>query len=563
MALLVLVGGGAIVAKQAYDQAMSVRHHLETAIGSAGEVKASILSGDVANAGSASDRFAAETSAAVASAQGWRWQIAEAVPFAGQNFAALRTVAEVAQQLSTEIVAPASSISVDAFRPSGGRLDVAALSELSPLLNQVTSGLDDALDKLASVDSAALLPPVAAGVSRLETELTDMRPLLAPLRDILSVLPAALGAEGPRDYLLMFQGTSEARSLGGNAAVFMVLRADQGALSIVEHITSQDFHNAPPDPILELDPQAEAIFGDKIGRFTADFTMVPDYSDAVEILRAWWDREGFPPFDAVLSLDPVALSYVLSATGPVTLPTGDVLSSDNAVALLLNEVYFRYEDPLAQNAFFTAAADSVFSAVTTGNFAPAALMSSLAKASDEGRLLYLSNSEAEMNLITPLRASGEMPADSAEQTTVGVFVNDNTGSKMSYYLDMAISTCVADHAIIGTVTLDSSVTEEEAARLPRYIAGPYFTPGDISTYVVLYGPAGSVISDVAIDGVPAGVLSAGEHLGRPAVKVEFTHHLVSSHTLSFTFKTTETVNTVQVWHTPMTRETPVINKAAC
>ncbi len=561
--LLLLVGGGAIVAKQVYDQAMGVRHHLESAIADAGEVKSSILTGDAESASSASVRFADETQAAVSGTQGWRWKLAEAVPFAGNNFSALRTVAAVSHELSTEIVTPASSISFNAFRPSNGRMDLAAMSGLSPLLDQVASGLDSALDTLASVDRTALLPAVAEGVSRLETELTALKPVVSPLRDIASVLPAALGADGPRDYLLMFQGTSEARSLGGNAAVFMVLRADQGALTIVEHITSQDFRNGPPEPILDLDPQAEAIFGDKIGRFTADFTMVPDYPDAVEILKAWWAREGFHPFDAVLSLDPVALSYVLTATGPVTLPTGDVLNSDNAAALLLNEVYFRYEDPLAQNVFFTAAADSVFDAVIGGNFAPAGLMSSLTKAADEGRLLYLSDSPAEMKLIEPLRASGVMPADSAEQTTIGVFVNDNTGSKMSYYLDMGIATCVADRTIQGEVTLASSVTEEEAARLPRYIAGPYFTPGDISTYVVLYGPVGSQISDVAIDGAPARVLSAGEHLGRPAVKVEVGHHLVSSHTLSFAFETTVTVAPLQVWHTPMTRETTIDSVDGC
>ncbi len=37
----------------------------------------------------------------------------------------------------------------------------------------------------------------------------------------------------------MFQGNSEARSLGGNAAIFIVLRPENGGLSIVDEIASQ------------------------------------------------------------------------------------------------------------------------------------------------------------------------------------------------------------------------------------------------------------------------------------------------------------------------------------
>ena len=47
-----------------------------------------------------------------------------------------------------------------------------------------------------------------------------------------------------------------------------------------------------------------------------------------------------------------------------TLPTGDQLTADNAVQLLLSDVYARYPVPAHQDLFFAAAADAVFDAVS-------------------------------------------------------------------------------------------------------------------------------------------------------------------------------------------------------
>lgn len=550
-----LVAGG-LVAKRLYDQAVVVRSQLEASMVEVKEVQRAVLAGDLTAAAAASERLTTHSSAAVRGAQGRIWSIAESLPSIGDNLVAVRLIAEVTDQLASDVVAPASAVNLDAFRPKNGGIDLGTVSGLTPLIDQVDAGMDDAIAQLASVERDALIEPVANGINQLEDALDEVKPMLAPVREIVSVLPNALGANGPRDYLLMFQGTSEARSLGGNAAVFIIMRADAGRLSIVEEVNSQQFRNAPPEPVADLDPEAVALYGDKIGRYTADFTMVPDYPIALGILRAWWEREGFSSFDAVISLDPIALSYLLAATGPVQLPTGDTLTADNAASLLLNEVYFRYTDPLAQNAFFAAAADSTFAALTSGAFQPAPLMSALTRAAGEGRLLYWSDDANESALIAGSRMQGIMPQSNEEHTVIGVYANDNTGSKMSYYLDMSVGACRAEGAVRGTVTLNSTVTAEEASRLPRYVAGKYFEPGDISTYLVLYGPVGTTLSQITLDGAPANILASGQHLGRPSVKVDVVNHLASSHEVSFTFEgLSPDSGPLSAWHTPMVRET--------
>ncbi|WP_152176194.1 DUF4012 domain-containing protein, partial [Mycobacterium tuberculosis] len=214
------------------------------------------------------------------------------------------------------------------------------------------------------------------------------------LAPILKVLPAALGEGGARTYLLVFQGNSELRASGGNPAALALVTATDGRIELTAQATSVQFANARPESVTPLDPETERIYSDIIGRWIPNLTATPDLGTSVEILRAWWTEEGLPPFDDVISTDPVALSHLLKATGPIPLLTGETLTAENAVPLLLNQVYFNYgemvpglgADGTGQDLFFAAAAAQVFSTLTTGVSNPTALLDGLRQASDEGRL---------------------------------------------------------------------------------------------------------------------------------------------------------------------------------
>ncbi|MGP2481120.1 DUF4012 domain-containing protein, partial [Listeria monocytogenes] len=86
-----------------------------------------------------------------------------------------------------------------------------------------------------------------------------------------------------------------------------------------------------------------------------DVTQVPDFAVGAPLAREMWRRQTGTAVDGVIAVDAVALSSLLEATGPVTLPTGDVLTSADAVPLLLDEVYRRYPDPKSHDVFFQSA----------------------------------------------------------------------------------------------------------------------------------------------------------------------------------------------------------------
>ena len=565
LALLLVIGiAGGIIGKQVYDKAMSARGHLATAMTGVQQVQKAVLAGDLDAAAKGSSEVSVQTAAAVAATKGWQWDFAEKLPIVGSNLTAVRAVADVTDGLATDVVRPAASVKLSDLNISNGRIDPVALASLATTFDAVDRGIRKATADLRKIDKASLVGPVADGVGKLDTELTKLKPTMSTAREVLSVLPDALGAKGPRTYLLMFQGNSEARSLGGNAAQFLPITVDNGTITPGTVVSSSDFtQQGRPDPVVDLDPQAANIFGDKIGRYTPDFTMVPNMPEAVRILRGWWASDIGTNIDAVLSIDPVTLSYILDATGPVTLATGDQLTAQNAVPLMLNQVYFKYPTGKEQDAFFASAADTIFGAVTSGKASPVKLVQALFRAADEGRLLYLSNDQKQTQLVDNSRMSGIMPATDKEQSVLGVYLNDNTGSKKSYYLDMKIDACRTDQVVKGTMTLSSNLTEEQAGQLPYYIKGPYFEPGDISSYADFYGPAGGSLSSITIDGHAANILSQGEHLGRPAVKIEVFNHFADAHTVNVEFKAPGPGGPLSVWTTPMSRATPTTVERTC
>jgi hypothetical protein len=275
--------------------------------------------------------------------------------------------------------------------------------------------------------------------------------------------------------------------------------------------------------VLPLGVEIEAIYGDRPGSWMQNVTQVPVFAVTGALAQEMWAREhDGQKLDGVIALDPVTLSYLLEATRPVTLPTGDVLTSENAVQLLLNDVYRRYDRPADQDAFFATASVAVFEALKNGKADPQALLAALGRAGDEHRLLLWSAHDDDQELLADTTLSGPLPSSDANAARFGVYLNDGTGSKMDYYATadtgIAWDSCTLDAsgAASGTATLTVTVANDapaDAATLPTYITGgEYGVPlGDIRTVAYVYLPTGFDLSDATVTG--DGGFGGGMHDG--------------------------------------------------
>lgn len=559
--LLAIIGIG-VAGWQVAERGFAARDELQQAIPLAQQAQTQILAGDQEGAVATVDQLEEHAAEARRLTDDPLWRSFEWVPMAGPNLEAVRIASTSVDELVDGVVRPATALSLDALKPVDGAIDVAALTELAGVVDGVATTIDEVAAELDQVDRDQLIGPVADGIVQLDDAVQQVQPMVEPAQAALEVLPRALGADGPRNYLLLFQNNAESRGTGGNPASLLLLNVTDGRISIAQQASSTDF-TPQETPIVELDPESEALYGDKIGRYMQDVTITPDFTETSELIRAFWASEFGTEVDGVVSFDPVALGYLLGATGPVTLPTGEQLTAENAAPLLLNEVYFRYDEGEAQDAFFAAAAGSVFQVITSGAGDTQALLDALTRAVDEGRLMYAPSDEIEAEYIAGTRITGILPVDNAEQTMLGIYVNDITEGKLDYYLQLDAAgtsdACTVDAATAPTFTTTATLTNtlqpDQVAGLADYIApGRFFPKGDIATDLVLYGPVGATFQSAKLDGAPAAVTPV-THLGRPAVKITVRNAPGAVHTFSavWTGAADAAYGPLEVWHTPMVR----------
>ena len=198
-------------------------------------------------------------------------------------------------------------------------------------------------------------------------------------------------------------------------------------------------------------------------------------------------------------LDPTTLSYLLRATGPITLATGDQLTSDNAVQLLLQDVYSRYPDTSVQDLFFASTAAEVFSAISSGNVDPVTFIEALTQASSERRVLIWSNDPAEQAVLDGTSLNGDLTQNGGHDR-YGVYVNDATGAKMGTYLEYRLGSVDTECRNDGRayrdieVTVTSTAPADAGTSLPTYVTGNGqfgVTPGNTKVILAFYGADGS------------------------------------------------------------------------
>ncbi|WIB36521.1 DUF4012 domain-containing protein [Curtobacterium sp. MCJR17_043] len=309
--------------------------------------------------------------------------------------------------------------------------------------------------------------------------------------------------------------------MGGIPGAVALLQVKDGAISLGNQAAGSSF-GPYEKPVLPLSPETTSLYGDITGRYMQDVNLTPRFDVTGALAREMWKQKFGQQVDGVLAIDPVTLGYILRATGPVQLPTGDTLTSDNAAKLLLSDVYAKYPDPAVQDAFFASAASAVFEKVSSGGFDTKAFIGALTDGTKDGRLRLWSADEAEQKQIAGTAVAGTLPTASAETREFGVYLNDGTAAKMDYYLDKKVSVgssvCRKDGrpTSVVEVTLKNTAPADAATSLPRYVTGggDFGTePGKIKTLVAVYAPKNGIYLGASQDGKGAALQTAtdGEH----------------------------------------------------
>lgn len=459
-----------------------------------------------------------EAATAARATHGPHWRIASALPVVGDDARAFADVAgavdELAAQALPRLARAAEVAAPGRLVPTGGVVDLAPLQEARSDVLAADASVGSALETVEGIDTGSLVPQLASAVDELAGQLVEVRSATATAARAVDLLPPMLGADGPRDYLVLVQNNAEPRAAGGIAGSVLHLRAEGGAVELVEVRAGKDL-GGYDESVLDLAGPEKALFGDDLGRFMVNATSTPDFPRTAQLARAnWADRTG-TQVDGVLAVDPVALQGLLEATGPVTFtdPAGAEvrITGDDAAAFLLDGVYRRYEEPAVQDVVLAGAADAVFRALTSlDDGSPARVVDALARSAREGRLLVWSADEREQGRLAGTVLSGELTgaetdASGESSPVVGVFLNASSAAKVGYYLDARVAvedlTCRPDgsQAFTVAVTLTSILSPDDVAELPGYVLGQG-GDGTIHTNLLVYAPRHGAIRGADSDG---------------------------------------------------------------
>lgn len=498
LALLVVCGVWVAV------RAMQARAELEASLPLADKVQSQIASGDATAAAATTRRLARHLRNARDETGDPIWRAAEIIPVVGGNLSAVRQVAWAASDATDRSIAPlarlAGTLDLARLAPRDGTVSLRPLAAAAPVVTRANAALQSDLKSVRAIRTSDTIGPVANGVRRLADALAKAAAATDVASRAARLLPAMLGGGGPRDYLLVFQNNAEARSTGGIVGALALLHTDDGRITLVRQASTGDLP-ALDGPALPLSAATTTLYGEITGEFVQDTTLTPHFATSAALVRAMWERRYGTKVDGVISVDPVALGYILRATGPVDVGGGAQLTADNAVQVLLSESYARFGDPRQQDEFFAAAAAAVFTRVASGAFDPAAMLSALARAGDERRVLLWSAHRDEQEILAATTLSGPLPASTSTEHRFGVYLNDATGAKMDYYLHAGVglgsARCRKDGraSYLVRVTLTSDAPADAATSLPGYVTGAGLSgvpAGDIHTRIAVYAPKGFV-----------------------------------------------------------------------
>jgi hypothetical protein len=440
------------------------------------------------------------------------WRSVELVPLLGENLSAFREAAGVISQLADDALPPVSylaeSFDSETLAPVNGAIDVSVFRDAQPALSEAKAALDIADDAVSQIDIRNTIPQIGSAVDQVVGLVSRAKDVVSDLNVAATLLPAMLGGDGSRSYLLLSLNNAELRSTGGLPGAIAVINANDGLVSLGVTSSATALGNFA-EPVLPLSEAESILYGEALGTWMHDVNFTPDFARSAELARAMWqDRDGMA-VDGVVSIDPVALGYLLSATGPISLASGIELTSDNAAQVLMSDVYSLYPGAVEQDAFFAEATGKIFSAMTSGSADGLSLLQALGQAADENRVHVWSNRPQEQRLISSTPLAGEVPESSKDHTAFGVYFNDATGAKMDFYVDGAIAIASAVCRNDGRpnfevrVSLSSSAPADAGFALPEYVTGggEYgVVPGNVRTNVFVYAPGGSVPYSVTIDG---------------------------------------------------------------
>lgn len=476
------------------------------------------------------------------------WTMASFIPVYGGDINAARTMVDALSDVSSGALVPMADNLAQATPGKlfqDGTINVSALQAVADSLSDSSKVFKSANEKIQGIGDTHI-----AQVTELVDKAKDGFAVLDGAVDaaekVAPVLPQMLGANGQtRNYLVYAMNNVEIRACGGFGGSQGLISVTDGQMSIGDFVPRIGL--SEDEAVESVDEEDEALFGDHSNLYNSGNTYSPDWPRNSQRVAALWKSQYGQDVDGVVGIDPVFLQYLLGLVGNVSLPDGTVVDGTNAAKVLMHDVYWNY--PVEESdGIFASVASAAFDKILggIGDVDVTKLVGAFERGAEEGRLIAWMRNDDEQNAIKEMGIDASLPDpdDPSADPVAGVYFNNLSFSKLDWYLNA--DTQIGQGVKNGdgtcsyriTVTLTNIMTQEEAGKLPDYVAAsaPDAARDDERLNVSLFAPTGGNISDLTVEGTQFGLGAATWH-GIPFYSGTVDLHAGETTTITYTLTT--------------------------
>jgi hypothetical protein len=373
------------------------------------------------------------------------------------------------------------------------------------------------IDQIMTVASLPVIKQVS--------QLFDLNfvPIKEELKSIISAAAILASSQTPKLYLIAFQNSAEARGTGGILGAYAIVEFDKGSFKVIKTGSNEPLYGSSLEKIpIDVPDEYRRLYGENPA-ILQNSNLSPHFPYGAEIWLALWKKEFGQKLDGVIAIDPTALSYVLRSTGPITLDSGEKITSDNLVADTLKDAYERFEkDNKARKQYLVDIMNATVKHLNSGEYSKIKMAQAIRDGIVANRILFYSTDKRAQTNLSKVRLGGFMSlASNNEFRTV---IQNIDAGKLDYYLDRDIKieskSCEkikeTQVRIRVTNTLKTGVGVSQYV-LTRADKGKpaSLIPGSHRFKVFIYGPTNAKLVSVSRENRTANLGGGSTERGRP------------------------------------------------